>query len=136
MFTAYLLLIVVAAARAARVVPPTWWIEGALCVHSGWHYTHIRQRGPAEYVLWGHGYWRTWKTYSNGEGTWDAHNYGYGGGMQMDSTFQSNYGSEYLATYGPAGHWSVSVQLIVAYRGWLRQGWGAWPNTSKACGLR
>lgn len=123
-------------ARAAGH-PPVWFVEGALCVHSGWHYTHhrVKHRRP-EYVLWRHGYWRTWKTYGNGEGRWDAANPPYGGGLQMDGQFQANYGSEFLRRYGRAGRWPVAVQILVAYRGWLRQGWGAWPNTSRACGLR
>lgn len=112
-----------------------------LCVHSGWHYTHARQHGPPEYVLWHHSYWRTWDVPDTtrggtGEGPWDAANYGYGGGVQMDGGFQARYGSEYLARYGAAGRWPVDVQILVAYRGWQRQGWGAWPNTSRACGLR
>jgi hypothetical protein len=121
--------------------PPAWFVADALCVHSGWHYTARRMRGqrPA-YVLWRHGYWRTWKLPygpgSNGEGSWDAANYGYGGGMQMDAAFQGRYGSEFLARYGAAGRWPVAVQLLVAWRGWIVQGWGAWPNTSRACGLR
>jgi hypothetical protein len=117
-------------------MPPVSFVEAMLCVHSGWHYTAHRQGGPPGYVLWGHGYWRTWKTYGNGEAGWDASNYGYGGGLQMDSTFQRTYGPEFLARYGPAGRWPVAVQMLVGWRGWLRQGWGAWPTTSRACGLR
>lgn len=117
--------------------PPSWFVADALCVHSGWHYSTSWQHGRrAEYALFGHVYWRTWKTWSNGEGPWDAANYGYGGGLQMDAMFQRSYGPEFLARYGPAGRWPVSVQILVAYRGWLRQGWGAWPDTSRACGLR
>lgn len=125
-------------ARSGTSVPPSWWVADALCVHSGWHYTDRRPRPskPVEYVLWGHGYWRTSKTWSNGEGVWTAANEGYGGGLQMDATFQLNYGPEFLRQYGPAGRWPISVQLQVAYRGWQVQGWGAWPNTSRACGLR
>lgn len=125
-------------ARSAPINRPTRsFVEGALCVHSGSHYTAHRQRGQRpEYVLWGGGYWRTWKTYGNGEGAWDAANPPYGGGLQMDYSFQAHYGAEFLARYGPAGRWPVAVQILVAYRGWLRQGWGAWPNTSRACGLR
>lgn len=112
-----------------------------LCVHSGWHYTAQRQHGPPDYALWGHGYWRTWdvpdsRAGGSGEGPWDASNPPYGGGVQMDYGFQRNYGSEYVALYGNAGRWPVAAQLLVAYRGWLRQGWGAWPNTSRACGWR
>lgn len=134
-FLAVLMLYAPVARSGTR--PPVRWLEGALCVHSGWKYTAHRVRGQRpDYVLWHRGYWRTWKTAGNGEGPWDAHNYGYGGGMQMDGAFQARYGSEFLATLGPAGRWSVSVQLLVAWRGWLVQGWGAWPNTSRACGLR
>lgn len=112
-----------------------------LCVHSGWHYTPTRLHGPPDYVLWRHGYWRTWDVPDgiaggSGEAKWDAANYGYGGGVQMDATFQRRYGPEFLTRYGPAGRWPVRVQLLVAYRGWLVQGWGAWPQTSRACGLR
>lgn len=121
--------------------PPSSWLEGILCVHSGWHFTSSRQHGAPEYVLWGRGYWRTWdvpdgRYGGSGEGRWDAANSGYGGGLQMDGGFQSSYGVEFLRLYGAAGRWPVAVQILVAYRGWLRQGWGAWPNTSRACGLR
>ena len=122
---------------------PSTFVRDALCVHHGWHYTNRRpsKRARPEYVLFGHGYWRTWDVPDylaggSGEGPWNARNYGYGGGLQMDSTFQRNYGAEFLARYGPAGNWPVPAQLLAAYRGWLRQGWGAWPNTSRACGLR
>lgn len=127
---------------ASHAAPTAGWVDDALCVHSGWHYTHNRVRGhPPDYVLWGRGHWRTWDvpddvSGGSGEGGWDAANPPYGGGMQMDYTFQSSYGSEYVRALGGAGNWPVRVQIIVAYRGWLRQGWGAWPNTSRACGLR
>lgn len=119
-------------------MPPRWFVADALCVHSGWHYTSSRvAHERPEYVLWHHGYWRTYKTpYGNGEAVWTAANPPYGGGMQMDSVFQSNYGPEFLRAYGAAGRWPVSAQLLAAWRGWLKQGWGAWPNTSRACGLR
>jgi len=84
-------------------MPPRQWVEAMLCVHSGWHYTSHRQHGSPGYVLWGHGYWRTWKTTGNGEAAWDAANTGYGGGLQMDSGFQRTYGPEFLARYGAAG---------------------------------
>jgi hypothetical protein len=134
----FVLLLTPTARSGTRQIPPRSFIEGALCVHSGFHYTSHRPKPSSrpDYVLWRHGYWRTWKTSGNGEGSWGAHNYGYGGGLQMDAQFQANYGSEFLARYGPAGLWPVHVQILVAYRGWLRQGWGAWPNTSTACGLR
>ncbi len=54
----------------------------------------------------------------------------------MDGGFQASYGRGYLAAYGPAGRWPIEAQLAASYLGWQRQGWGAWPNTSRACGLR
>ena len=122
------------AVSCAHAQPPAWWVADALCVHDGWHYESAGHGRP-DYFLFGHGYWRSWKTSSNGEGTWDASDYGYGGGLQMDQAFQSKYGREYVSRYGDAGNWPPAVQIAVAYRGWLRQGWGAWPNTSRACGL-
>jgi hypothetical protein len=71
-----------------------------------------------------------------GEGAWDADSgNGYYGGFQMDMTFMESYGAPYLQSLGTANNWPPSVQLSVAYRGWLAQGWAAWPNTSAACGL-
>jgi hypothetical protein len=84
-----------------RYAVPAWWLTGALCVHRG------------------------------ESGNWAIENPPYSGGMQMDSAFQSNYGAEFVRRWGSAGHWPPSVQLFVAYRGWLRQGWGAWPNTAQ-----
>ena len=126
------------AQASASSSPPSWFVADALCVHSGWHYTTSKPapRRRPEYVLFRHAYWKSWWTGTWGEGPWDAANYGYGGGLQMDAAFQAAYGSEFLAKYGPAGRWPVWVQILVAYRGWLVQGWGAWPNTSRACGLR
>jgi hypothetical protein len=137
----FVILIAAVVVEFARATPPRSFVEAALCVHSGWHYTSHRQHNRPEYVLWHRGYWRTWNVPDStlggsGEGSWDAHNYGYGGGMQMDTSFQRRYGPEFLRRYGPAGRWPVSVQLRVAYRGWRIQGWGAWPQTSHACGLR
>jgi hypothetical protein len=93
------------AALTPRYSVPDWWRSDALCVHSG------------------------------ESSNWAIDNPPYSGGMQMDSEFQSHYGPEFVARWGSAGHWPPAVQLLVAYRGWLVQGWGAWPNTSRACGL-
>ncbi len=124
--------------KVRPVVVPTWFVADALCVHSGWHYS-LAKRG--EYVMFGHAFQRTDDVPDSiaggtGEGSWDEANYPYGGGLQMDGGFQSNYGSEFLTRYGAADRWPAAVQILVAYRGWLVQGWGAWPNTSRACGLR
>lgn len=84
---------------------PRWWVSEALCVHAG-------------------------------EGSWQANTgNGYFGGMQMDYSFMRHYGGWILAHRGPAHLWAPNTQLLVAYRGWRRQGWGAWPNTARRCGL-
>lgn len=75
------------------------------------------------------------------EGGWDAHNGGYGGGLQMDSGFQNTYGHEFLARYGAAGSWPVWAQYLAAdrayhgYNGFKGRGYTPWPNTARACGL-
>jgi len=85
---------------------PRWWTRQALCVHSY-------------------------------EGSWQANTgNGYFGGMQMDITFQRHYGGWIFMHHGPAHLWQPRTQLLVAYRGWKQQGWGAWPNSSRMCGLR
>jgi hypothetical protein len=71
----------------------------------------------------------------HGEGSWRDPNAPYYGGMQMDMTFMRHHGGWMLRHYGTADHWPIRAQLIVAYRGWKSQGWGAWPNTARACGL-
>jgi hypothetical protein len=61
---------------------------------------------------------------------------GYYGGVQMNSTFMQQYGSYLLALKGNANHWTKLEQIWVAERGRRVQGWGAWPATSRMCGLR
>lgn len=128
-------------------------MEQALCVHSGWHYTSHRPgrsgklRVRPEYVLWGHGYWRTWDVPDSiaggsGEGGWGTVN-SYGGGMQFT-----------LGTWNNAARWSGGtvpyatsnsavakqpprVQILAAYYAVRHRGnWDDWPNTARACGLR
>ena len=69
------------------------------------------------------------------EGSWRDSGAPYWGGLQMDMTFMRNYGSRELRRWGTADHWSPHTQLDVAYRGWKVQGWSAWPNTARMCGL-
>jgi len=70
------------------------------------------------------------------EGSWTDSGAPYWGGMQMDWAFMRTHGRSLLARKGTADHWTPREQLRVAYRGWLVQGWGAWPRASRACGLR
>jgi hypothetical protein len=63
---------------------------------------------------------------------WHISNPPYANGLQF--TLQS-----WEAVGGTAASWrwaSPAEQMYRAYRLWLIQGWGAWPNTSRVCGLR
>ena len=57
---------------------------------------------------------------------------GYQGGLQMDSTFQATYGSEFVRQYGGAHRWPVWAQMRAADRAYESRGLGPWPR----CGLQ
>jgi hypothetical protein len=143
----FAILIAAIAVELAKAAPPRSFVEGALCVHSGWHYTSRRQHGRPDYVLWHHGYWRTWDVPDSvaggsGEGGWHTVN-SYGGGMQFT-----------LGTFNTAARWSgglvpyassnaaiarlpAAVQILAAFFIVSHRGsWADWPQTSRACGLR
>lgn len=146
---ACLALLAPTARSGTRTAPPTWFVEQALCVHSGWHYTSHRIRGRApEYVLWQHGYWRTWDVPDSiaggsGEGGWRTVN-GYGGGLQFTlGTWNRAAAMSAGAVPFAMSQSSIAAQppatqiyaafLIVRQDGWS---WREWPNTSRACGLQ
>ena len=60
---------------------------------------------------------------------------GYYGGLQMDLAFQRRYAPWLLRRKGTANRWSPVEQIWVAERGRKVQGWYAWPNTARMCGL-
>ncbi len=72
------------------------------------------------------------------EGPWTARTgNGYYGGLQMDLSFQRTYGSDFLARWGTADRWPPAAQVLVADRAYRSgRGFGPWPNTARACGLR
>jgi hypothetical protein len=71
------------------------------------------------------------------EGAWNSNTgNGYYGGLQMDVSFQSRYGGDYVVRWGTADNWPAWAQLqtaVRAYRAGL--GFWPWPNTARACGL-
>jgi hypothetical protein len=71
------------------------------------------------------------------EGAWNADTgNGYYGGLQMDASFQSSYGSDFIAQWGSANNWPVWAQLEAAKRAYMSgRGFGPWPKTALACGL-
>lgn len=70
------------------------------------------------------------------EGAWTDSGAPYYGGLQMDWTFMSTYGADYLKAWGTADHWPPAVQIAVAMRAYLSgRGFWPWPNTARICGL-
>jgi hypothetical protein len=71
------------------------------------------------------------------EGAWTANTgNGYYGGLQMDLTFQANYGADFVRLWGTADRWPVWAQLQAATRAHQSgRGFFPWPNTARACGL-
>lgn len=71
------------------------------------------------------------------EGAWDANTgNGYYGGLQMDTTFQRQYGPDFMSRWGTADRWPVWAQVTAAARAYgSGRGFGPWPNTARACGL-
>jgi hypothetical protein len=71
------------------------------------------------------------------EGSWDAATgNGYYGGLQMDVSFQREYGARLLRRKGTADHWTPLEQIWVAehaHRSGL--GFSPWPNTARTCGV-
>ena len=53
----------------------------------------------------------------------------------MDWNFMSNYGGAFLRRWGTANNWPIWAQLQAGMRGQANQGWGAWPNSARFCGL-
>jgi hypothetical protein len=71
------------------------------------------------------------------EARWKANTgNGYYGGLQMDLTFQRQYGQRLLRTKGRAHRWTELEQIWVAERA-HRQGRGfhPWPVAASRCGL-
>ena len=62
---------------------------------------------------------------------------GYYGGLQFDHTFQVTYGGWLYRMKGSAENWTPLEQMWMAERAHAEgRGFGPWPNTARACGLR
>ena len=63
------------------------------------------------------------------EGAWSSNTgNGYYGGLQMDLTFQSRYGPEFLVRWGTADNWPVWAQLQAAFRAYRSPGGDSRPG--------
>ena len=70
------------------------------------------------------------------EGSWRDPNAPYFGGLQMDLTFQLQYGRRLLQYKGTADHWTRFEQMWVAERAHRSgRGFYPWPLTARRCGL-
>jgi Transglycosylase-like domain len=70
------------------------------------------------------------------EGNWKAATgNGYYGGLQMDITFQRQFGSYLLRKKGTADNWSPLEQIWAAEKARRSRGFWPWPNTARSCGL-
>lgn len=78
---------------------------------------------------------RDWNCIHHYEGSWTDHGSPYWGGLQMDYSFQSTYGSWLLRHKGTADHWTSYEQIWVAVRAWRVRGFAPWPNTARDCGV-
>ena len=76
-----------------------------------------------------------WLCIHHYEGAWNDSGGPYWGGLQMDISFQQEYGAWLLRTKGTADRWTPIEQIWVAVRAWRTRGFSPWPNTARACGV-
>jgi hypothetical protein len=130
----------------------TWHWERLMGVHLTASYNEERGAGPA-YRSWirklwykrAHSAWRqaqnppheaAWECIHRYEGAWTDSGEPYYGGLQMDISFQREYGDDLLRRKGTADHWTPIEQMWVAERAYRAgRGFYPWPNTARACGL-
>ncbi len=144
-----LVLASLARAEPARWRVPAWFVPQALCVHSGWHWSSHRptRRSRAEYRLAGHWWFRTSDVPDgiaggSGEAGWSTVN-SYGGGMQMLASTYNNQAAArshgrlpYASSNADVARLPPAAQIYAAWLIVRVSGWGQWPQTSRACGLR
>lgn len=81
-------------------------------------------------------HYSAWLCIHRYEGSWTDGGSPYWGGLQMDWTFMSSYGSTLLTSKGTADHWTPLEQMWVAERAYSSgRGFYPWPNTARYCGL-
>ena len=76
-----------------------------------------------------------WNCIHSYEGSWSDPDAPYWGGLQMDMSFQSAYGTWLLNHKGTANHWTPLQQIWAGVRAWRVRGFAPWSNTAHACGV-
>jgi hypothetical protein len=71
------------------------------------------------------------------EGSWTAYSPAgpYYGGYQMDPSFETTYGPDYVELWGDASSWPAAMQTAAAYKATRTVGYTPWPSSAAACGL-
>lgn len=145
--------------RTTKLIENVWHQQTVMGMHrTPTNRSYVRTHSE-RYRQWVLHYWRrvaakTWRQFTNVpyksawecihnyEAGWDydkdlpGHNGYYDGGLQMDESFQSSYGSYLLRKKGPANYWTPLEQMWVAYKAHRSgRGFYPWPNTARYCGL-
>ncbi len=106
-------------------------LEGLEQLARSWRHREHRAWWRANHPPELHG----WICIHHYEGSWTDSGGPYWGGLQMDYSFQSTYGSWLLRHKGTADHWSPLEQIWVAVRAWRVRGFSPWPSTARYCGM-
>lgn len=139
--------------RISGLIDKTWYVQRVMLVHqTPTSRSYIRTRSM-RYRHWVFNYWRhvngkawvkfrnvphksSWLCIHGYEGSWKSNTgNGYHGGLQMDESFQSHFGSYLLKLKGMAENWTPLEQMWIAERAYSESGFSRWPNTARACGL-
>lgn len=111
-----------------------WHCKTQIWLKKEKHKTHIKLNPPKPKLK----YLAAWTCIHSKEGAWNANTgNGYYGGLQMDYSFMTTYGSDMIRKYGGHAHlWSPYDQMLVAERAVdSGRGFYPWPNTARICGL-
>jgi hypothetical protein len=119
-----------------RIVPPTTGFQSLLEKRRWWKRAWVHK---AYWARW-HGHrpphLAAWLCIHRYEGSWQDPYAPYYGGLQMDLTFQRQYGLGLLRRKGTAEHWTRFEQIWVAVRAYRAgRGFYPWPYTARYCGL-
>ena len=101
--------------------------------HRVWRHRAVATRNR---FLRGPAHKGAWLCIHRYEADWGDGGSPYYGGLQMDISFQANYGGILLSTKGTADNWTPLEQMWVAERAFRAgRGFYPWPNTARVCGL-
>jgi hypothetical protein len=119
-----------------RVGPPTIAFDSLLARRRWWAQAWRRKALATRWAGRRPPHLHAWRCIHRYEGSWRDPNAPYFGGLQMDLTFQRQYGRRLLRRKGTADHWTRFEQMWVAERAHRSgRGFYPWPLTAWRCGL-